>query len=141
MVSEGDLGQFATHDGGVGAVAAFVVLDTAARSPEPRKRADEPGPSATGTNAGRILTPAVEDRAVEVQVALAERGQHRSAAISNLLIAATAELAELTVVHNDEGFELIADITGQPIERHYCNLPARMPSRPAIGGSLVFERS
>ncbi|MHB1712731.1 MAG: PIN domain-containing protein, partial [Acidimicrobiales bacterium] len=34
------------------------------------------------------LTPAIEDRAVEVQVALAERGQHRAASIPDLLIAA-----------------------------------------------------
>jgi hypothetical protein len=63
------------------------------------------------------LTPAIEDRAVEVQVALAERGQHRAASIPDLLIAATAELAQLTVVHDDKDFELIADITGQPVER------------------------
>lgn len=63
------------------------------------------------------LTPAIEDRAVEVQVALAERGQHRAASIPDLLIAATAELAQLTVLHDDKDFELIADLTGQPIER------------------------
>ena len=63
------------------------------------------------------LTPAIEDRAVEVQIALAERGQHRAASIPDLLIAATAELAQLTVLHNDKDFELIADVTGQPIER------------------------
>ena len=63
------------------------------------------------------LTPAIEDRAVEVQVALAERGQHRSASIPDLLIAATAELAQLTVLHDDKDFELIADVTGQPVER------------------------
>ena len=63
------------------------------------------------------LTPAIEDRAVEVQVALAERGQHRSASIPDLLIAATAELTELTVLHDDKDFELIADVTGQRVER------------------------
>ncbi|MGH9123761.1 MAG: PIN domain nuclease [Acidimicrobiales bacterium] len=63
------------------------------------------------------LTPAIEDRAVEVQVALAERGQHRAASIPDLLIAATAELSQLTVLHDDKDFELIADITGQPVER------------------------
>ncbi len=63
------------------------------------------------------LTPAIEDRAVEVQVALAERGQHRSASIPDLLIAATAELAQLTVLHHDQDFDLIADITSQPVER------------------------
>jgi predicted nucleic acid-binding protein len=63
------------------------------------------------------LTPAIEDRAVEVQIALAERGQHRAASLPDLLIAATAELAQFIVLHDDKDFELIADITGQPIER------------------------
>jgi predicted nucleic acid-binding protein len=63
------------------------------------------------------LTPRIEDRAVEVQAALAGRGQHRAPSIPDLLIAATAELAELTVVHLDKDFELIAELTGQPVER------------------------
>lgn len=63
------------------------------------------------------LTPKVEDRAVELQLALAQRGHHRAPSIPDLLIAATAELAALTVLHLDKDFELIAAITGQPIER------------------------
>lgn len=63
------------------------------------------------------LTPVIEDRAVEVQAALADRGQHRAASVPDLLIAATAEVARLTVLHLDSDFELIADITGQPVER------------------------
>ena len=63
------------------------------------------------------FTPAIEDRAIEVQAILAERGQHRAPSIPDLLIAATAELAQLTVLHVDKDYELIADITGQPIER------------------------
>lgn len=63
------------------------------------------------------LTPRIEDRALELQQALAERGQHRAPAIPDLLIAATAELAALTVLHLDKDFELIAEITGQPVER------------------------
>ena len=63
------------------------------------------------------LTPAIEDRAVEVLALLADRGQHRAPSIPDLLIAATAELAGLTVLHHDEDFEIIADITGQPLER------------------------
>lgn len=62
-------------------------------------------------------TPAVEDRAVEVLALLAERGHHRGPSIPDLLIAATAELARLTVLHLDKDFELIAEITGQPTER------------------------
>ena len=63
------------------------------------------------------LTPRIEDRAVELQSILAERGMHRAPSVPDLLIAATAELAELTVLHVDKDFELIADITGQPLER------------------------
>ncbi|GAA5128003.1 PIN domain nuclease [Haloechinothrix salitolerans] len=62
-------------------------------------------------------TPVVEDRAVEVLTLLAERGHHRGPSIPDLLIAATAELARLTVLHFDKDFELIAEITGQPTER------------------------
>jgi predicted nucleic acid-binding protein len=63
------------------------------------------------------LTPAIEDRAVVVQAALAERGQHRAPSIPDLLIAATAELAQLTVLHLDHDYELIAEVTDQPVER------------------------
>lgn len=63
------------------------------------------------------LTPRIEDRAVEVQSALAERGQHRAPSIPDLLVAATAELSELTVLHLDKDYELIAQLTAQPVER------------------------
>jgi predicted nucleic acid-binding protein len=63
------------------------------------------------------LTPAMEERAVEVQLVLAERGQHRAASIPDLLVAATAELGQLTLLHLDKDFDLIAQVTGQPVER------------------------
>ncbi len=63
------------------------------------------------------LRPANENRAVEVQALLADRGQHRAPSIPDLLIAATAELNNLTVLHLDKDFDLIAAITGQPVER------------------------
>lgn len=63
------------------------------------------------------ITPAIEARAIEIQQMLADRGQHRAPSIPDLLIAATAELARLTVLHVDKDFELIAAITNQPIER------------------------
>jgi len=47
------------------------------------------------------LTPAIEDRAIEVQALVADRGQHRAPSIPDLVIAATAELAGLTVLHLD----------------------------------------
>jgi predicted nucleic acid-binding protein len=63
------------------------------------------------------ITPAIEARAVEIQMLLADRGQHRAPSIPDLLIAATAELSRLTVLHVDKDFDLIAAITDQPIER------------------------
>jgi predicted nucleic acid-binding protein len=63
------------------------------------------------------LTPTIEERTVEVLTLLADRGQHRAPSIPDLIIAATAELANLTVLHHDKDFDLIAEITGQPLER------------------------
>jgi predicted nucleic acid-binding protein/integrase len=63
------------------------------------------------------LTPAIEDRAVQVQALLADRGRHRAPAVPDLLIAATAELADLTVLHLDKDFDVIAAVTGQAVER------------------------
>jgi predicted nucleic acid-binding protein len=63
------------------------------------------------------LTPGMERRALEVQQLLGDRGQHRAPSIPDLLIAATAELAGLTVLAMDKDFDLIAEVTGQPIER------------------------
>ena len=63
------------------------------------------------------LTPAIEDRAVAVQALLADRGQHRAPSVPDLLLAATGEFADLTVLHVDKDFELIAEITGQSVER------------------------
>lgn len=58
----------------------------------------------------------VLDRAAAVQGFLAESSQHRGAAIADLIIAAAAEAAQLTVLHYDAGFELNARVTGQPVE-------------------------
>jgi predicted nucleic acid-binding protein len=63
------------------------------------------------------LTPAIEDRAVEVQTLLADRGMHRAPGVPHLLVAATGERAGLTVLHLDKDFEAIASVTGQPVER------------------------
>lgn len=64
-----------------------------------------------------FLTPAAENRAVEVQTLLADRGRHRAPSVADLLVAAVAERSGLTVLHVDKDFELIADVTGQPVER------------------------
>ena len=55
-------------------------------------------------------------RAIELQQALTRKGQHRSAGPTDLLIAATAELHDLTLVHRDRDFDCVAAITGQPME-------------------------
>ena len=62
-------------------------------------------------------TPAIEDRAIEVQLRLADLGHHRAPSVADLIVAATAELAGLSVVHLDKDFEMIAEVTAQPIER------------------------
>jgi predicted nucleic acid-binding protein len=53
-------------------------------------------------------------RARAVQRMLTERGEHRSAGPVDLLVAATAEPAGLTVLHYDADFETVARATGQP---------------------------
>ena len=63
------------------------------------------------------MTPAIEDRALQVQILLAGKGQHRAPSIPDLIIAATAELVGLTVLHLDKDYELIATHTGQPTQR------------------------
>jgi predicted nucleic acid-binding protein len=62
------------------------------------------------------LTPASESRAMTVQALLAERGLHRAPSVADLLIAASAELTGATVLHVDKDFDLIATVTGQPVE-------------------------
>jgi predicted nucleic acid-binding protein len=71
------------------------------------------------------LTPAIEERALEVQMLLADRGQHRGPSIPDLIIAATAELAGLTVLHVDKDFDIITALTAQPATRltHPTNDP------------------
>ncbi|MFD7559439.1 PIN domain nuclease [Streptomyces sp. NPDC059533] len=62
----------------------------------------------------------VDDRAYErawqVQEALTKQGRHRSAGAVDLVVAATAELQGLTLLHRDHDFECIAAVTGQPLQ-------------------------
>jgi predicted nucleic acid-binding protein len=63
--------------------------------------------------------PTLEDdleRATDVMGLLAHSGRHRSAGIPDLVIAAIAERARLTVIHYDQDFEEIAAVTGQSVE-------------------------
>jgi predicted nucleic acid-binding protein len=62
------------------------------------------------------LTDEIAQRAVEVQGLLAQRAQHRSVSIPDLLIAATAECYALTVLHYDGDYDRIAAVTGQATE-------------------------
>ena len=61
------------------------------------------------------ITPAVTTHAIEVQRALAQTGHHR-VAVADLMIAAAAESAALTVLHYDTDYETIARVTEQPHE-------------------------
>ena len=56
------------------------------------------------------------DRAADVMHALAAvgGGRHRLPVV-DLLVAAAAEAAEVPVLHYDHHFELIAEVTGQPV--------------------------
>lgn len=56
----------------------------------------------------------VYQRARAVQRRLTDSGAHRSAGAVDLLVAATAELSGLAVLHYDADFEAVAKVTGQP---------------------------
>lgn len=60
------------------------------------------------------VTEAIMDRALEVQAHLAKRSQHRAVPLPDLIVAACAESAGLTVLHYDGDYDRIAEITGQP---------------------------
>jgi predicted nucleic acid-binding protein len=58
------------------------------------------------------VTVEVMDRALTVQHALAQRGEHRLP-LPDLMIAATAELHDAIVLHYDHDYDVIASVTGQ----------------------------
>jgi predicted nucleic acid-binding protein len=51
-----------------------------------------------------------------IQRQLLKAGVHRSAGLADLLLAATAQHHDLTVLHYDRDFETIGRITGQPTQ-------------------------
>ena len=55
----------------------------------------------------------VADRALEVQALVGDP----SPPTAQLLVAAAAELSGLVLLHQDEAFQRIAAVTGQPVER------------------------
>ncbi|HYN28579.1 MAG TPA: PIN domain nuclease [Dermatophilaceae bacterium] len=102
---------------GLVAISTVTLLEAgfSARSPVELSRAMGSPPLAAMPV--EYLSPAAEDRAVEAQRLLAQRGQHRARSIPDLLIAAAAELNQRTLLHLDKDFDLIADLTAQPMER------------------------
>jgi hypothetical protein len=62
------------------------------------------------------ITSEVIRRAVQVAGSMAASGLHRRAMPVDLVIAASAEAAALTVLHYDDDYDRIASVTGQPTE-------------------------
>lgn len=69
-----------------------------------------------GSFAELPITPDVMDTALDTQRKLVENGRHRGVALPELVIAACAEVHDATVVHYDGDYDLIAEVTGQPVE-------------------------
>ena len=55
--------------------------------------------------------------AEQLQQQLTESGQHRSAGVVDLMVAATAERENLIVLHEDRDFEAVSRLTGLPTKR------------------------
>jgi predicted nucleic acid-binding protein len=62
------------------------------------------------------MTDEIARRAIDVQGLLAQRSQHRSVSIPDLIVAATAERYSLIVMHYDGDYDRVAAVTGQPTE-------------------------
>jgi predicted nucleic acid-binding protein len=61
------------------------------------------------------MTSAAEQHLVDIMIALALRGQHRTP-IPDLMLAAVAQAHSAVVLHYDSDYERIAAVTGQPHE-------------------------
>ncbi len=73
----------------------------------------------------------VFQRALEIQAALATGSGHRGAALPDLLIAATAERHRVTMLHYDHEYDLIASVTGQPMQWIVPRGTADVPQTPS----------
>jgi predicted nucleic acid-binding protein len=63
-----------------------------------------------------VLPVRAEQIARDTQRRLVERGQHRAVGVADLLVAAVAKEAGLTVLHYDRDFDLVTSVTGQSCE-------------------------
>lgn len=54
-----------------------------------------------------------EQRARDLQAELVRRGQHRGVSIPDLILAAIADIEQLTILHYDHDFDVVAEVTGQ----------------------------
>lgn len=73
-------------------------------------------------------------RALDMQAALWRGGRIRAVGLPDLLIAVVAERERVTVLHYDRDYELIAQVTGQPVQwivprGTVLDLPNCSPSR------------
>lgn len=59
-------------------------------------------------------TQATHSLALRTQAMLAERSQHRGPTPTDLIVAAIAESHDVTLLHYDRHYEVIARVTGQP---------------------------
>jgi predicted nucleic acid-binding protein len=92
-----------------------IILELGVSARNTREHAAQLGWVRTGARRAAI-TPEIEERAIAVQGLLVAQGTHRSARLSDLIIAAVAEVGGHTVLHYDSDFEIVADVTGQPVE-------------------------
>ncbi|MBA2336460.1 MAG: PIN domain nuclease [Acidimicrobiia bacterium] len=117
LVVSPDAEEWATNiEAGLVSVTTITLLEVgySARSAQDLRREWQEAP--LRAMPVEYLTPAIEDRAMEVQSLLADRGHHRAASIPDLLVAATAELSGFAVLHLDKDFNLIAAVTDQPVD-------------------------
>lgn len=102
---------------GVGLVATCSVLDAEAlyttRGAEEYERQRDERRAAYEF---LVTDQEVWDRALDVQRELAARSMTRAVGMSDLLVAAVAELHRVVVLHYDADFDHVASITGQPSE-------------------------
>ena len=96
------------------AVSAVVLLEMLrfTRSPADHERLE-------ANLSGVSCSPTTADvcrRALDVQRELARRSEHRGVKVPDLLIAAAAEAAELTVLHYDADYDRIGAVSGQRTE-------------------------